>query len=471
MHGHEQARGLGILDAQELALDSTQRQIDEAAVDPDPVFDVDQRVAGGELGEGLDFGPLGPAGPGAPFLPGTENFLFGDDRELLERKCEAFGERSRPHLDAPGTRPPPHGSRLLGRAGLDSVLREEGAQALGARERRGGEHDAPAVAAPLLEQLDERGEGAVGAAGLDELPPQLVKAIGAEGEALRTIVRRRYVEAFEPHRSPRLDLRIELIRRNQQLVGRRDEPSARHGEVEAVNRVGGVARESIETRLGVIDDDERVRGKEIEHGFETRLEDRRQSLRSRRCVASQQRVHQRIHRTGVDVLGGGEIAEGGGAFDDQGTIEQELARRRCHRVGQAGLGPLARRVELTDRLDLVAQQLDPERVLSLGREQVENAPAHGQFSGLFHQGHARVTRGDQRLYQGVAIDRLPHLEMDRPRAHGFAGGNPRSEGGPRRHHDRGGVGRNQGSDSRGSSSLAFGREGSEVGLWADFHAR
>ena len=96
---------------------------------------------------------------------------------------------------------------------------------------------------------------------------------------------------------------------------------------------------------------------------------------------------------------------------------------------------LARRVELADRLDLVAQQLYAQRQAAVRRIQIEDAAAHGELAPLLDQRHARVARGHQRLDQRVAVDHLPDLEVHRLAAHELARRDAGGERGPGRDHD------------------------------------
>ena len=146
VHGHEEARVLGVLDAQELAGDAAQLELDQPAVDADPVLGVHQVVARRELGERVDGGAVGPA-RGAPplLLARTEDLLLGDHGELLDRQREALGERRHAHLDAPGRRPAPGRLRLGRRPRLDPVLAR--AACAGARRARASLPRAPPASA------------------------------------------------------------------------------------------------------------------------------------------------------------------------------------------------------------------------------------------------------------------------------------------------------------------------------------
>jgi hypothetical protein len=451
VHGQEQARSLGVLQAQELTFDSAQRQAHQAAVVPDAVLGVDQGVAGGQLGEGFDRRTLGPGAAMAPLLARSEDLLLGDHGELLEREHEPLGQRCRPHLHPPPAGPAPRGSRLIGGPRLDPVLVEERAQAFRARQRRGRQHDAPTVEAPRLEHLHEGVQRPVAGAGLDQRAPQLAEVVGAYVEAFGVVPRVGDREALELHGSPRLDLLLDLLGGDQQVVGRRHDASARDRNIEALEGFRDVARQPRVPGLGIVGDDERVLGNEVQHRLEGGLQQGRQGLGPGWRVPAQQRVHHQIDRARLHVLRCRELADGFGTLDHEGAVDQQLAGRRGDGVTQRGLRALARRVELPDRLHLVAEQLDPQRVRPLRWEQVEDAASHGQLAALFDERHPRIARGDQRLDQRVAIDGLPHLEVDRARANRLTRGDAGGQSRPGCNDHRRGVRRGEGVRGRSSA--------------------
>ena len=143
VHRHEQPRLLGVLDAQELARDTAQLEVDEAAVDADAVLGVHEVVARRELRERLERGARGPGRVhrGAAFGARSEDLLLGDEREAVRGQREALGERGGADLDAPGRRPAPARARLGLDRRVDLVVGEQAAQPLGVRERARREHD------------------------------------------------------------------------------------------------------------------------------------------------------------------------------------------------------------------------------------------------------------------------------------------------------------------------------------------
>ncbi|CAM5275515.1 hypothetical protein SGRIM128S_04483 [Streptomyces griseomycini] len=93
--------------------------------------------------------------------------------------------------------------------------------------------------------------------------------------------------------------------------------------------------------------------------------------------------------------------------------EQQLtARRRPQAVLGDLQGPLVGDLEVADLLDVVAPELDPQRVFLGGREHVEDAAAHRELAALLDQLHARVRGGGERLDDLVQVGALPGPQGD-----------------------------------------------------------
>ena len=67
-------------------------------------------------------------------------------------------------------------------------------------------------------------------------------------------------------------------------------------------------------------------------------------------------------------------------------------------------------------------QLQAHRSEALGREEIEDAPAHGELASLLDQRLTRVAGGDQLSDEGVPIDRLADPQPERAGAYGVARG-------------------------------------------------
>ncbi len=97
----------------------------------------------------------------------------------------------------------------------------------------------------------------------------------------------------------------------------------------------------------------------------------------------------------------------------RGGQQQLPARRRPQTRGGALEAALVGHPEEPDLLDGVAEELDPQRVLLGGREDVEDAAAHGQLAALLHQIAARVPDLHEPAHQIVEVGGLAFAHPDR----------------------------------------------------------
>ncbi len=131
---------------------------------------------------------------------------------------------------------------------------------------------------------------------------------------------------------------------------------------------------------------------------------------------------QRLHALDGDALGdlaeqfaqlGVVLGEGGGPLAHVRGQQQLAAGRGPQAVLGDLQGALVGDLEVADLLDVVAPELDPERVLLGRREHVEDAAAHGELAALLDQLHARVRRCRQRLDDLFQVGALPGAQGDR----------------------------------------------------------
>src|SRR4051794_11079879 len=80
-------------------------------------------------------------------------------------------------------------------------------------------------------------------------------------------------------------------------------------------------------------------------------------------------------------------------------IELQLAGRADDEALEPAGAALAQRIELADRLDLVAEEIDAQRRRRAGREEIDDAAAHGEFARLRHRPAAGITIGRQELHE------------------------------------------------------------------------
>ena len=153
----------------------------------------------------------------------------------------------------------------------------------------------------------------------------------------------------------------------------------------------------------------------------------------RQLVQQQLQVVDEHRRQRLHALDGIAAAIGSSSSASSGCSLQQLGRPGPHSVGQQQLaarrrpqpvlGDLERALvgdlEVADLLDLVAPELDPQRVLLGRREDVEDAAAHGEVAALLDQLDAGVagrdqSRDDRRsrsaVVAGAQLDRLQLAE-------------------------------------------------------------
>jgi hypothetical protein len=83
--------------------------------------------------------------------------------------------------------------------------------------------------------------------------------------------------------------------------------------------------------------------------------------------------------------GAEQLAIGGAEAADRGLVEEDLADRPQDQPLDALPAALAAGVEAADVLDLVAEQVEPNGIGLAGREQVDDAAAHGVLAVLHHR--------------------------------------------------------------------------------------
>ncbi len=108
-------------------------------------------------------------------------------------------------------------------------------------------------------------------------------------------------------------------------------------------------------------------------------------------------------RLDVLVVGQRRLQEVGPAFG------RRIERRLCDRVERA----LRERREGAHRLDLVAEELDPERLAAGRREDVDDAAAHGELAAVVHALGALVAREGERLRQALDAELEAGAHLDR----------------------------------------------------------
>ena len=93
---------------------------------------------------------------------------------------------------------------------------------------------------------------------------------------------------------------------------------------------------------------------------------------------------------------------------DTVLVQQRLGRRHqsegVRLVGRSLVGG----IEQSKAVDLIAEEVEPERLLRARREQVDQRPAHGIFAMFRHRIRSLVAERVQLFDQGLALDPIAH---------------------------------------------------------------
>ncbi len=101
---------------------------------------------------------------------------------------------------------------------------------------------------------------------------------------------------------------------------------------------------------------------------------------------------------------------------DGDPVEEDLADRPEVDPGDLAERALGQGVEGADALEDLAEQIEPERLLGPGREDIENAAADRIFAGLDHGAAAPIAVTGKAFEQPLAIEPLARLGGEKPGA-------------------------------------------------------
>ena len=107
---------------------------------------------------------------------------------------------------------------------------------------------------------------------------------------------------------------------------------------------------------------------------------------------------------------------------DRGVVEQHLADRPQADLRDIAERALGQRVEGADTLEVVAEQVEPERAFAAAREDVDDAAAHGILARLHHRAAAPVAVAGEAGEQLGAVDALAGGPRTGPSASASGGG-------------------------------------------------
>ena len=307
----------------------------------------------------------------------ADEVVVRQDGQAERRRDEAVVELAAGDLHDTGRR---RGDLVVERRG-DVVLGEPLARALRLAVAGRDEHDAHAGGDPLLDVL-ERGGGvaAIGRGGLHLDRAGLL--VGVEAERRDREPRVAEAEGLQPYVLERAERgRAEVDRRLG--TGRRGGPRRLQELLARRHQVGSASPDA----LRVAQHDRRALGQQVDEELHLVDQHRGQRLHALDGVA--------LGDLGEDLgqrrMRLGELR---GARPDL-VVEQQLAARRRPHVGDLLERALVGDREPADLVDLVAPELDAERVLLGRREHVDDAAAHRELTAALDQVDARVGRRGQ----------------------------------------------------------------------------
>ncbi len=138
----------------------------------------------------------------------------------------------------------------------------------------------------------------------------------------------------------------------------------------------------------------------IEQGLQPLLEQRQPMLHARQAPPIAHRLIERV----AGRIGAKLLAVAGTEPLDALLVEQGLARRHQRKGFGGADGALVGGIERPHRLDLVAEEVEPDRVRQAGGIEVEQAAAHRKFARVRNAVGTVIAIGGQQGDQLVALD-------------------------------------------------------------------
>ena len=152
----------------------------------------------------------------------------------------------------------------------------------------------------------------------------------------------------------------------------------------------------------VIGRDDRF-GAIVEQRFQALVEQRQPVLHADMALTGRHRLVE--HVVARDIAE--QLAIAAAEARDAVLGQQHLADRQQHDlVARAGRA-LAHGIERADRLQRVAEQVEPQRLVRAGRKEIDQAAAHGELARLHHGLRAAVAVLAEELRQPGDVERLP----------------------------------------------------------------
>ena len=413
---HEQLVAALVDQSQAVVRRAAHLERDEAVVAADAVIVVDDEVA---LGERCDLGDeLVGAAPAARRArqPVAEDVGLGE--HAMARRDEAVVERQHRERGlgalvdiGPGVEPAQCGDAMVG---------QHHAQALERALARRGDHDAPtggALGADVLRHHVEQVDILTSALGSETARGlrRKVDHLDADLRRCRRCREGREIVALALLAEPR-DLalaQVQLVRRQRPVGG------GAHGAC-GLGRVPArlvVVADQVEPRrdhvVGLRVEADRAGGVEPSvQPDEPLVKQRQPVLHARERPAGADRFEQRITGCGAEVL---QIADP--EARDRRLVQQHLADRSQLESRHLGERALRQRIEATDRLEHVAEQVEAQRLRAAARVDVDDPSADRILAGLDHGAAAAIAVTGEAEQQLLAIDALAGGGREQARAH------------------------------------------------------
>ncbi len=155
----------------------------------------------------------------------------------------------------------------------------------------------------------------------------------------------------------------------------------------------------------------------VEERRQLLVEERQPMLHAGIAPALLDRIEERVAGDRAELL---EVADLEAI--DRRLIEHHLADGPDLQALDALERALRQRVEGADRLDRAAEEVEPQRLLVGGGEDVEKAAAHGVLAGLDHRAGAGIAIAPEIVDERIAIEPLAGSGSEMPAADGAGGG-------------------------------------------------
>ena len=307
VHGHEEARVLGVLEAQELARPpraararrarGRRRSRARRAPGSRPVASWARASTAAPSGQRAARRRCFSRGPKISSSVTTASFSSGS---VKPSESGATRTSTRPGADhrqaglgsvAARDSIPYCASSARSRSACESELAESTTRQRCSRHSR--------------ERRDQRRERALVGARAQQLAVQLVVPVAAQRVALDAATGASATSRRSSVTGRRAcDAALERVGRERELLRRRDQAPGGAGDVVVLERLGGVVEQALAPGRRVVDHDQGVVGQIIEHALQRGLEQRRERFGAGRDVAAQQRVDQLVDGARGDALRG-----------------------------------------------------------------------------------------------------------------------------------------------------------------------